>query len=269
LRLSRNTLSQRDSNQTASGVAGAVHYPAFLAELKERIAAARIRAALSVNRELVILYYEIGSGILAKVKEGWGTSVIDRLSKDLRAFFPDQTGFSPRNLAYMRQFAETYDEQFLQQAVAKLPWGHNVRILDYVKGKAAREWYVRQTFEQGWSRNVLVFQIDGKLYERQGKASSNFSRTLPEPQSDLAQQLTKDRYQFDFLALTEPFKERKLQCALLENILGLILELGKGFAFLGSDYHLKVSNQRLLPRPLILSREAALLRSGRAEARRL
>jgi predicted nuclease of restriction endonuclease-like (RecB) superfamily len=150
-------------------------------------------------------------------------------------------GFSPRNLKYMRAFAESYaDDEFVQQLVAQIPWGHNVRILDYVKDTKEREWYMRQTIENGWSRSVLVFQIERKLYQRQGKAVTNFERTLPSPQSDLAQQLLKDPYNFDFLTLGEEAHERDLEKALLEHIRQFLLELGVGFAFVGSQYHLEI-----------------------------
>lgn len=219
-------------------------YPKFLDELKQRIAAARIKAALSVNRELVLLYWSIGRDIVAKQKrEGWGTHIIPRLSKDLRAAFTDYTGFSPRNLTYMHTFAEAYDESFTQQAAAKLPWFHNCLILDKIRDHQERHWYVQATFEQGWSRNVLALQIDSQLYQRQGKAITNFQRALPAPDSDIAQQLTKDSYIFDFLSLTEPIKERKLERALVDNIAALILELGKGFAFVGRQYHLSVGTK--------------------------
>jgi predicted nuclease of restriction endonuclease-like (RecB) superfamily len=220
-------------------------YAEFLQALKTRIQQAQVRAALSVNRELVVLYWHIGREILQKQQaQGWGAKVIDRLAKDLRREFPDMKGLSPRNLKYMRALAEAYpDEQFVQQVVAQIPWGHNVRILDYVKDPTAREWYIRQTFENGWSRNVLVHQIQTGLFERQGKAVTNFARTLPSPQSDLAQQLLKDPYNFDFLSLGQEFHERDVERSLLINIRDFLLELGVGFAFVGSQYHLEVGGE--------------------------
>jgi predicted nuclease of restriction endonuclease-like (RecB) superfamily len=169
-------------------------YSEFLQDLKARIRQAQVRAALSVNRELVLLYWGIGREILQRQQmAGWGAKVIDRLAKDLRSEFPEMKGLSPRNLKYMRALAEAYpDEQFVQQLVAQIPWGHNVRVLDHVKDPGEREWYIRQTSENGWSRNVLVLQIESGLYQRQGKAVTNFAQTLPAPQSDLAQQLLKD-----------------------------------------------------------------------------
>ena len=190
------------ANDQSSKAAG---YNDFLCELKERIRGAQVRAVLAINRELVLLYWQIGRDILTRQQQqGWGAKVIDRLATDLRSSFPEMKGFSPRNLKYMRAFAEAYsDEQFVQQVVARIPWGHNVRILDAVKDPTERLWYVQQIIQQGWSRNVLVHQIESGLYHRQGKAITNFEQTLPKPQSELAQELLKDPYTFDFLSLGE------------------------------------------------------------------
>lgn len=220
-------------------------YAELLEDLKARIRSAQTRAGLAVNRELVLLYWDIGRRILLRQqKEGWGAKVVERLAHDLSADFPDIKGFSPRNLKYMRAFAETYqDKQFVQQVVAQIPWGHNVRILDYVKESIQREWYIRQTIAHGWSRNVLVHQIESGLYGRQGKAVANFDRTLPAPQSELALQVLKDPYVFDFLNIGEEAKERDLEKALLEQIRVFLFELGVGFAFVGSQYHLEVGGE--------------------------
>lgn len=220
-------------------------YENFVEELKGRIRSAQVRAALSVNRELVLLYWNIGREILNRQKqEGWGAKIIDRLSVDLANAFPGIRGFGARNLKYMRAFAEAYpDEEFVQQVVAQLPWGHQVRILDAVKDPSQREWYIRQSFENGWSRNVLVHQIESRLFERQGNALTNFHRTLPQPQSDLAQELIKDPYHFDFLTLGPDLLERDLERSLIEHIRDFLLELGKGFAFVGSQFHLEVAGQ--------------------------
>jgi len=220
-------------------------YAALLGDLKERIRSARLRAALAVNQELVLLYWSIGRDILARqLDEGWGTRVIDRLSADLRRDFPEMTGLSARNLKYMRAFAEAHpDREIVQQVVARLPWGHNVRLVEAVKDQAERLWYARQAIEHGWSRNVLIHQVESGLFHRQGKAATNFGRTLPSPQSELAQQLIKDPYSFDFLALGPEVSERQLERGLLEHVRALILELGKGFAFVGSQYHLEVAGQ--------------------------
>ncbi|WP_445175106.1 YhcG family protein [Microcoleus sp.] len=220
-------------------------YYDFLRELKGRILQAQVRAVISVNRELVLLYWQIGRDILNRQQQqGWGAKIIDNLAADLQKAFPEMKGFSPRNLKYMRSFAEAYpDEQFVQQVVAQIPWGHNLRILDAVKVPVEREWYIRQTIEQGWSRNVLVHQIESGLYRRQGKADTNFSRTLPEAQSELAQQLLKDPYNFDFISLGKEAQERELEKALIDRIRDFLLELGVGFAFVGSQYHLEVEGE--------------------------
>lgn len=165
-------------------------YQAFLESLKERVRTARLRAAQSLNQEIVLLYWSIGCDILARQAElGWGAGVIDRLSEDLRREFPDMKGFSPRNLRYMKAFAQAWqDEAILQQRVAKLPWGHIVRILDGAREPAARQFYVEQALACGWSRDVLVLHMDRRLHERQGQAATNFDRTLPSSTSDLAVQ---------------------------------------------------------------------------------
>lgn len=220
-------------------------YDEFLRDLKERIRRAQIRAALAVNRELVLLYWQIGQEILYRQQQqGWGSKVIHRLAGDLRKAFPDVKGFSARNLMYMRAFAEAYpDEQIVQQVVALIPWGHNVRILDAVKNPEERMWYIRQTIDYGWSRNVLVHQIDNQLYHRQGSAITNFNRVLPDPQSELAQQLIKNPYSFDFLSLGKEALERELETALIQHIREFLLELGVGFSFVGSQYPLMVDSR--------------------------
>jgi predicted nuclease of restriction endonuclease-like (RecB) superfamily len=204
-----------------------------------------VRAALSVNRELVLLYWGIGRDILSRQQsEGWGAKVVDRLAHDLLRAFPGMAGFGARNLKYMRALAEAYpDQQFVQQVVAQLPWGHNVRILEMVKVPEKREWYIRQAVESGWTRNVLVHQIEGDLHRRQGRALTNFQRTLPAPQSELAQELLKDPYNFDFLTLGTEMLERDLERGLIDHLRDLILELGKGFAFVGNQYHLEIGGQ--------------------------
>jgi predicted nuclease of restriction endonuclease-like (RecB) superfamily len=220
-------------------------YAALLADLKKRIREARLRSALAVNYELISLYWNIGKDILSRQEqEGWGAKIIDRLSADLHRDFPEMTGLSARNLKYMRAFAEAYpDPEFVQQVVAQLPWGHNVRLFEAVKDPTEREWYARQTIEHGWSRNVLVHQIESRLFNRQGKAITNFRRTLPADESQLAQEIIKDPYYFDFLSIGPDMLERDLERGLLEHLRSLILELGKGFAFVGSQYHLEVGGQ--------------------------
>jgi predicted nuclease of restriction endonuclease-like (RecB) superfamily len=221
------------------------NYRDFVTRLKNEIQTAQVRAALSVNRELVLLYWRIGKEILIRQQEdGWGTRVIERLAKDLRSEFPNMHGLSPRNLGYMKAFAEAWpDDAILQQAVAKLPWGHNVRILDHLKNPEERLWYVQQSVQNSWSRNVLVMQMESGLHGRQGKAVTNFQSTLPKPQSDLAQQLIKDPYNFDFLTLTDAAQERDLERGLLAHLRQFLIELGVGFAFVGSQVPLEVGGE--------------------------
>ncbi len=225
-----------------SGAALPAGYASFLDGLKARIRAAQVKAALAVNVELVLLYWRVGRDILARQEQkGWGARVIDRLSTDLHAAFPEMKGFSPRNLKYMRAFAEAWpDEEIVQQAVARLPWGHNVRLLDRIGSRDERLWYARQAIEHGWSRAVLEAQIETGLHRRAGKALTNFKTTLSPPHSDLAQQTLKDPYVFDFLALGPDVQERDLERGLLEQVRDFLLELGVGFAFVGSQVHLEV-----------------------------
>ncbi|GAA3998526.1 hypothetical protein GCM10022408_06790 [Hymenobacter fastidiosus] len=220
-------------------------YPQFLAELEGHIRETQVRAALAVNSELVQLYWRIGRQILQRQQQqGWGAKVVDQLAQDLRQEFPEASGFSSRNLKYMRAFAQAWpDASIVQQLVAQIPWGHNVRLLDKVADPTERTWYVQQTIENGWSRNVLAAQVESGLYHRQGRAVSNFSRTLPAPQSELAQQILKDPYTFDFLSLGAEAQERDLEQGLLGHVRSFLLELGKGFALVGSQYHLEVGGQ--------------------------
>jgi predicted nuclease of restriction endonuclease-like (RecB) superfamily len=217
-------------------------YDTLLRELKERIQAAQVKAALAVNRELVLLYWQIGREILTRQQQqGWGAKVISKLAHDLQREFPEMKGFSSRNLKYMRAFAEAYpDEQLVQQAAAQIPWFHNCVLLDKVKDSTERLWYIQQTIQYGWSRTILTYQIESGLHRRQGEAVTNFAQTLPNPQSDLARQLLKDPYNFDFLGLRREAQERDLENALVEHIREFLLELGVGFAFVGSQYHLEV-----------------------------
>jgi predicted nuclease of restriction endonuclease-like (RecB) superfamily len=218
-------------------------YGTWLADLKQRIHSAQQRAVLSVNRELILLYWQIGRDILERqLAQGWGAKVIDQLAKDLTAVFPDMKGFSRRNLLYMRSFAEQWpDPEFVQQAVAQIPWGHNIMIITKCASVAEARFYIELTLEQGWSRDVLAMQLKSNLFARAGKAVTNFSRTLPPPQSDLAQQTLKDPYTFDFMAMTAPFNELDVERQLTQHITQFLLELGKGFAFIGRQYHLEIA----------------------------
>ncbi len=220
-------------------------YEDLLGQLKERIRSAQLRAGLAVNRELVLLYWQIGGEILGRQgREGWGAKVIDRLAADLRRSFPEMTGLSARNLKYMRAFAEAWpDGAIVQQAAAQIPWFHNCVLLDKVKNQDERSWYINKTIENGWSRNVLVHWIESDLYERQGKATTNFARSLPPPRSDLAGEILKDPYNFEFLTLADDAEERALQRGLLQHVQQFLVELGAGFAFVGQQHRLEVGGE--------------------------
>lgn len=217
-------------------------YADWLAELKNRIHAAQQRATLAVNHELLMLYWQIGNDILARqAEQGWGAKVIDRLAEDLRSAFPDMKGFSPRNLKYMRAFADAWpDAEFVQAVLAQLPWYHQLALLDKLPDAETRRWYAAQAIEHNWSRNILVMQIETRLLERTGKAVTNFDASLPKPQSDLARESLKDPYRFDFLGLTDEAQEREIENALVKHVTEFLLELGAGFAFVGRQVLLDV-----------------------------
>ena len=233
-------------------------YGEVLRSIKERIRTAQLKASLSVNRELIALYWHIGSVIVERQRtESWGKSIVERLAKDLNKEFPGMKGFSANNIWRMRAFYIAYHQSSpilaqpvqetsgstVPQPVADIPWGHNVILVQRVKNPAARLWYARMTLEHGWSRNILDLQIESDLYERQGKAVTNFKRTLPAPQSDLAQQTLKDPYKFDFLTLSAEAIERDLEKGLVDHIVKFLLELGAGFAFVGKQVHLEVDDE--------------------------
>lgn len=220
-------------------------YKTFFKEIKAKILSSQLKAAVSVNSELIKLYWKIGKSINQKQKqEGWGAKTIEKLAKDLKSEFPDMKGFSKTNIKYMVQFAAAYpDFQISQQLVGQIPWGHNILIMQKIDSKKERLWYINQTIENGWSRIVLMHWIDSDLYKRKGKAVSNFHKTLPSPQSDLAHQVLKDPYNFDFLALTEKCEEKELEEGLISHIQKFLIELGEGFAFIGRQYQLNVGDQ--------------------------
>jgi predicted nuclease of restriction endonuclease-like (RecB) superfamily len=220
-------------------------YTDWLVDLKARIHTAQQRATLAVNRELVFLYWHIGRDILARQAEkGWGAKVIERLAQDLRATFPDMKGFSPRNLKYMRTFAQAWpDAEFVQAVLAQLPWYHQLALLDKLPGPETRRWYAAKAIEHNWSRNVLVMQIETRLLERAGNAVTNFDLTLPKLQTDLARESLKDPYRFDFLGLTDDTQEREVEKALVKHVTEFLLELGAGFAFVGRQVLLDVGGE--------------------------
>lgn len=261
-----------------STAVGRTDFSALLADVKGRIQAAQTRAVLAVNAELVRLYWDIGRMIDGRQRrEGWGAAVIPRLAKELKNVLPELKGFSERNIDRMIAFYRAYPDPagFSPPAVAKLPpqekmpqvvaksstqivqgaaaqtpdslwsvpWAHHVVLMQKVKDLPTRRWYMEQTLANGWSRNVLGLQIDARAHARHGKAVSNFAATLPAPQSDLAQQMLKDPYIFDFLTLTEPFQERELETALVRHLEKFLLELGQGFAFVGRQYRLDVGDE--------------------------
>lgn len=218
------------------------NYFALLDGLKKWIRSAQVKAALAVNQELILLYWRIGREILQRQQaEGWGSKVIARLAKDLKHEFPQVKGLSRTNLMYMRAFAEAYpDEQIVLQSVGQIPWGHNQSLLNKLETREQRLWYAQKAIEHGWSRNILDLQIDTNLFQRQGGAVTNFERTLPAPQSDLGRALLKDPYNFEFLTLADAAQERDLERALVTRIRDFLLELGVGFAFVGSQYRLEL-----------------------------
>ena len=220
-------------------------YALWLAELKVRIHTAQQKATLAVNRELVMLYWQIGRDILARQgSEGWGSRVIERLAQDLRNAFPTMKGFSRTNLMYMRAFAEAWpDEAIVQQAVGQLPWGHNLVLLTRLKTAEQRLAYAQRAIQLGWSRNVLDIQIERRLLEREGRALTNFDLRLPEADSDLAQESLKDPYLFDFLGVGEEAGERAIEDAIVKHITRFLLELGAGFAYVGRQVPLEVGGE--------------------------
>jgi predicted nuclease of restriction endonuclease-like (RecB) superfamily len=220
-------------------------YVEWLAALKAEIRSAQLRASVAVNRELVLLYWRIGREILERQgREGWGARVVDRLAHDLHAEFPSMRGFSPRNLKYMRAFAEAWPEaEMVQQAAARLPWFHLCTLLDKLNTREERDWYLARALQHGWSRSILVLQIETNARERTGRATTNFEASLPPPQSDLARESIKDPYRVDFLGIGDAAQERTVEDALVAHISRFLLELGAGFAFVGRQVHLEVGGE--------------------------
>ena len=217
-------------------------YLETIESIKQEIANSRYKATASVNKELIILYYNIGK--IINNHKTWGNKFIESLSTDIALEFPNSKGYSVRNLKYMAKFAELYpDEEFVQQVVAQIPWGHNIVLMDKFDDENIREWYIKKSIENGWSRNVLIHQIESGLYERQKLAGkiSNFETRLPSSQSELAVQTMKDPYIFDFIPFKEDMIETDIENALVQNVTNLLLELGTGFAFVGNQYHLNVA----------------------------
>ena len=227
-------------------------YDLFLDDLKQRVRTSQLKAAIAVNSELIRLYWDIGRSIVERQQQdGWGKAVVDRLAGDIQQSFPGISGFSPRNVWRMRAFFLAYvpessrnaNASILPQAVAEIPWGHNIVLLERIKDLTARLWYVKATKEFGWSRSILEHQIESNTYGRKGKAVTNFEKALPAAQSDLARETLKDPYSFQFLTLAEDHAEADLQRGLVSHIRQFLLELGAGFAYVGERYHLEVGGE--------------------------
>ena len=265
-----------------SGISVNQEYKNWIVELKNKIQQSQIKAALAVNSQLILVYWDLGKQIVEKQEKAkWGSGFIDQLSKDLKAEFPDIGGFSSDNLRYCRVFylfykdfsiseqvvrkIEKFDLQIIAQSeqlvleinreeiavkwqefVSKIPWGHHIIILKKIKEQQKAHFYIQKTIENSWSRAVLLHQIESDLYGRQGKAVNNFASTLPAPQSDLAKELLKDPYNFGFLEITEKYNELDLEKALTNQITNFLLELGAGFSFVGKQFGVKLSNKEYL-----------------------
>ena len=220
------------------------NYFQVLNDIKMRIHNAQYKAVLGANREQIVLYWSIGKVIIDNSQ--WGNKFIDNLAKDIKIEFPGSTGYSSRNLKYMRKFAEIFDDgEIVPTLLAQLTWSHHRLLMDKVKDKAAMIWYADKTIENGWSKNTLWNQIDYKLYERQAIAekATNFSKTLALQQSELAKETLKNPYIFDFIEQRQGLIEREIETELVANIARTIMELGTGFTFAGNQYHIEVDNK--------------------------
>ena len=219
-------------------------YNSFLVDIKNKIKLSQQKAFNAVNQEMILLYFNIGLVIDARQKElGWGAKVIDKLSVDILKEFPDMKGFSSRNIKLMVQFYKEYClEDFMQLPVAQIPWTHNIVLIQKVKDKNLRYWYIQRVLENGWSKDILSLMIKSEVHKREGNLISNFKDILPPNDSDMVQQSFKDPYLFDFLTITEPFKEKELENSLIKNMEKFLIELGSGFAFAGRQYKLEVGD---------------------------
>jgi predicted nuclease of restriction endonuclease-like (RecB) superfamily len=231
-------------------------YKQWIAELKEKVRSAQLKAAVSVNAELIVLYWDLGKMITEK-QTAWGSKFLFKLSSDLRREFPEMQGFSETNLKYCKLFYAYFairpqagdelknspqpEDQIPIEALRNIPWGHIKAIISGEKDLAKAQFYISQTIQNGWSRSVLELQLKSNLYERTGKAVTNFNQTLPSPDSDLARQTLKDPYAFDFISIAQPYREKDIENQLVQHITRFLLELGKGFAFVGQQYHLEIA----------------------------
>jgi predicted nuclease of restriction endonuclease-like (RecB) superfamily len=232
-------LAQLSKRQLPAG------YGKALEAIKRRIQQERLRVVMAANSAMVGMYWAIGRTILERQERGgWGTKVIDRLAHDLQAAFPDMTGLSPRNLKYMRAFAVAWpDAAIVQAPLAQITWYHNIALLEHLEDSETRLWYAGMTVQHGWSRNILVMQIDNLAHSRHGKAITNFPQTLPPADSDMASHVFKDPYLFDFLGTADPRREREVEQSLVDHVQRFLLELGSGFAFVGRQVPLSVGTQ--------------------------
>ena len=219
-------------------------YNSFLVDIKTQIKLSQQKAFNAVNQEMISLYFNIGKMIDTWQKElGWGAKVIDKLSLDILNEFPTMSGFSTRNLKLMVQFYKEYsNDEFVQPIVAQIPWTHNIILIQKIKDKNIRFWYMEQTLQNGWSKDILSLMIKSEVHNRTGNLISNFSQILPPLESDLVQQSFKDPYRFDFLTITEPFRERELENNLIKHMEKFLIELGSGFAFVGRQYKLEIGD---------------------------
>ena len=254
----------RMKDELAAGLPGG--YASLLSDIKQRVRHAQTRAVLAVNAELIRLYWEIGQTIHQRqAQEGWGAGVIPRLARDLHNELPEEKGFSERNIKRMLAFYREYPHlEFVPQPVAQIesdskapqpvalfpadliqsvPWGHHAELIAKVKDPATRQWYMKAAVENGWSRNIMMIQIESAAHHRQGQATTNFAKHLPSPDSDLAQQTLKDPYIFDFLTLEADFHERELETGLIAHLEKFLMELGRGFAFVGRQFHLDIGEK--------------------------
>ena len=220
-------------------------YLEFIEKIKTEIQKQRVSVVMNANASMICLYWNIGRTILVKQEEeGWGTKVIDRMAKDLKEAFPEMSGFSPRNIKYMRKFAKCWpDYEIVQQVVAQIPWRTNRMLLDKLESQESRIWYARKAIENGWSSTILELQIQSGLMERSGKSVNNFTVALPPLDSDMANQIFKDPYLFDFLGTDMPRREVEIEQKLTQHIQKFLLDLGQGFAFVGRQVHLEVGGQ--------------------------
>ena len=244
----RKQRGRTDRSAMFPAAPGIVEMPAgyadWLTDIKTRIRRERLRIVLASNSAMLLLYWDIGQSIIVKqAAQGYGTRVIDRLAADLRDAFPDMQGFSPRNLKYMRAFATAWpDRKLVQAALAQVTWYHNITLLEKLDTPEDRLWYAARTVEHGWSRNILAMQIETRAHLRHGKAQNNFLATLPPEDSDMAAQVFKDPYLFDFLGTDAPRREKHLEQGVVDHIQKFLLELGQGFAFVGRQVHLELGD---------------------------